>query len=100
MTASLSHYGRTFATRERGRALAEEVLLSERAYSRDATVTIDLTDTVTAPSFLQGFLRRLAQDTAHITLTGAHEKLVPMIGRITNHIGLADKVDIEREVPA
>ncbi len=96
MAVSLSIYGRSFATRERGRALAEEVLLS----AREEKVTVDLTDVVIAPSFLQGFLRRLAEDAEHITLTGAHEQLVPMLERVTSFVGLADKVTIERKVPA
>ncbi len=96
MAASLSRYGRSFATRERGRALAEEVLISER----EANVTIDLTGVVTAPSFLQGFLGRLAEEADHITLTGASEHLLPMTERITRHIGLADKVTIDHAVPA
>ena len=96
MAASLSHYGRSFATRERGRALADEVLISER----EAHVTVDLMGVVAAPSFLQGFLGRLAEERDHITLTGASEQLVPMTERITRHIGLADKVTVEHGVPA
>lgn len=96
MAASLRRYGRSFATRERGRRLAEEVLIFER----EPHVTVDLTDVTTAPSFLQGFLGRLDGDTEHITLIGVNEQIAPMIERLARRIGLADKVTVEGGVPA
>lgn len=96
MAASLSRYGRSFATRERGRRLAEEVLVFER----EPHVTVDLTDVTTAPSFLQGFLGRLDEEAEHITLTGVNDQLAPMIERLARHIGLAGKVTVEGGVPA
>ena len=94
MAASLSRYGRSFATRERGRRLAEEVLVFERK----PRVTVDLTNAITAPSFLQGFLGRLGEAAEHITLTGVDERLLPMAERVVKASGLDHKVTVE--VPA
>ena len=94
MAASLSRYGRSFATRERGRRLAEEVLVFERK----PRVTVDFTNAITAPSFLQGFLGRLGEAAEHITLTGVDERLLPMAERVVKASGLDHKVTVE--VPA
>ena len=96
MAAPLSPYGRSFATRERGKRLAEEVLVFERG----PHVTVDFTGVITAPSFLQGFLGRLDEDVEHITLIGVNEQIAPMIKRLVRLIELRDKVTVEEGVPA
>ena len=96
MAAPLSPYGRSFATRERGKRLAEEVLVFERG----PHVTVDFTDVITAPSFLQGFLGRLDEDAEHITLIGVNDQIAPMIKRLVRLIELRDKVTVEEGVPA
>ncbi len=82
MAVLMSRYDRSFSTRERGKRLAEEVLIFER----EPNVVVDLSDVTTAPSFLQGLLPRLLEDAEHVTLTGVDESLYSMVERITRKL--------------
>ena len=115
----------SFATRERGRRLAEEVLVFERAQH----VTVDFTDAITAPSFLQGFLarshgarqrplpagrgarlRRGVRERpfplytggslrGSLVMAGVDEQLLPLAERVAKASGIDHKVTVEG-VPA
>ncbi len=99
METLLSDYGRSFATRERGEEVVRKILCG----AHPANVTVSLDGVRVSPSFLQSFLWRLATslDTGEITLICSDEERALKAERVTNHLGLGDKVTVERGgVPA